>query len=316
MKDRIITGTVLALTLLLVIWSRVLTPYIFDFFMGAFTIVAIIEVARVLEKRQIVVNTLVLGCYPAIFFVGLAIGLANKLGYIYYFAYVLLSMVAVFILNFVLTLCMKNTTNREKERYGIYSSDVEYAFQKAMNSELVLIYPGLLGCLMFVVNHFMEFNSISAGLLGQFDILSTFIIVLLFVITIFTDTFALIVGSFIGGKKLCPRISPKKTISGAVGGLIFATLAGMVTFYIFYLFPEFKELLAVWDIAVWQIVVISFVASMMGQIGDLAASMLKRSSRVKDYGTLLPGHGGVMDRIDGLLFVIPVVVLAMFILVL
>ena len=316
MKDRIITGTVLALTLLLVIWSRVLTPYIFDFFMGAFTIVAIIEVARVLERRQIVVNTLVVGCYPAILFVGLAIGLANKLGYIYYFAYILLSMVVVFVLNFVLAICMKNTTNREKERYGIYSSDVEYAFQKAMNSELVLIYPGLLGCLMFVVNHFMEFKTISAGLLGQFDILSTFIIVLLFVITIFTDTFALIVGSFIGGKKLCPRISPKKTISGAVGGLIFATLAGMVTFYIFHLFPEFKDLLAVWDIAVWQIVVISFVASMVGQIGDLVASMLKRSSRVKDYGTLLPGHGGVMDRVDGLLFVIPVVVLAMFILVL
>lgn len=316
MKDRIITGTVLVLSLLLVLWSRVLTPYIFDFCMGAITIVAIIEVARVLERRQIVVNTIVVGCYPAILFIGLAIGLANKLSYIYYFAYLLISLVVVFLINFVLTICLKSVTNREKERYGIYSSNVEYAFQKAMNSELVLIYPGILGCLMFVMNHFMEFKTISESALAGYDIIPTFFIILIFIVTTFTDTFALVVGSFIGGKKLCPKISPKKTISGAIGGLVFATLGGMVTFYVFHLFPEFKEVLAIWDIAVWQIIVISVVGSVIGQIGDLVASMLKRSSRVKDYGTLLPGHGGVMDRVDGLLFVIPVIVLSAFILIL
>lgn len=316
MRDRVITGVVLALTVLLAIWSRELTLYIFDLFVGMVSVVAIIEVARVLERRQIIVNPIVCGCYPAVLFVGLAIGLANKLGYIYYFAYFLISLVAMFLINFLVTLCVPKVTNREKERYGVYGSNLEYAFQKAMNSELVLLYPGLLAGLMFVLNHIMEFKSISSNIIGGFTILATFFIILTFVVTIFTDTFALFTGRLIGGRKLCPKISPNKTIAGAVGGLIFAVIGGIAVFYLFHLFPTFMEAIKQSGLQFWHIIIVSFVGSICGQCGDIVASMLKRSSRVKDYGALLPGHGGVMDRVDGLLFVIPVVTLFAFIILL
>ena len=278
--------------------------------------VAIVEVSRVLERRQIIVNPIVNGCYPAVLFVGLAIGLANKFNYIYYFSYFLISLVVMFAVNFVLTLVLKNTTNREKERYGVYTSDVKYAFHKAMNSELVLIYPGILAALMFVLNHIMEFATISRTIIGGFTILATFFIVLTFVITIFTDTFALFTGRLIGGRKLCPRISPNKTIAGAVGGLVFAVVGAIGLFYLFHLFPTFAEAIKQSGLALWQVVIVATISSVCGQVGDLVASALKRTSRVKDYGTLLPGHGGVMDRIDGLLFVIPVVTIFAFIILL
>lgn len=316
MKDRVITGVILALTVLLAIWSRELTLYIFDFFVGAVAVVAIIEVSRVLERRQIVVNTIAVGCYPAVLFVGLAIGLANKLGYIYYFAYFLISLVVMFIINFVLTLCLKGFTDREKERYGVYTSNTQYAFQKAMNSEFVLFYPGLLAGLMFVLNHIMEFKTISTNIIAAFPIMATFFIILAFVITIFTDTFALFTGRLIGGKKLCPKISPNKTIAGAIGGLFFGVLAAVGLFYLFHLMPTFTEAIKQCGLQVWHIIIVGFVGSVLGQTGDIVASALKRASRVKDYGTFLPGHGGAMDRVDGLLFVIPVVTIFAFIILL
>ena len=316
MKDRIITGIVLALTAILAVWSRELTLYIFDFIIGVVSVVAIVEVCRVLERRQIIVNPIVNGCYPAVLFVGLAIGLANKLGYIYYFAYLLISLVVMFAINFVLTLILKGTTNKEKERYGVYDSNVKYAFNKAMNSELVLIYPGILAGLMFVLNHLMEFKTISTNIVGGFTILATFFVVLAFVITIFTDTFALFSGRLIGGRKLCPRISPNKTIAGAVGGLIFATLGAIALFYFFHLFPTFAEAIKQAGLVWWQVMIVGAVGSVCGQIGDLVASALKRTSRVKDYGALLPGHGGIMDRVDGFLFVIPVITIFAFIILL
>ena len=104
-----------------------------------------------------------------------------------------------------------------------------------------------------------------------------------------TDIFAYFTGRSIGGPKLMPRVSPKKTISGAVGGLV----AGVV----------FAVLFAEWvaDSAGLFIVVLAALLSVFGQAGDLYESWNKRRFGVKDSGRLIPGHGGLMDRIDGLI---------------
>ncbi|UIJ73769.1 CDP-archaeol synthase [Aurantimonas sp. HBX-1] len=104
-----------------------------------------------------------------------------------------------------------------------------------------------------------------------------------------TDIFAYFTGRSIGGPKLMPRVSPKKTISGAVGGLV----AGVV----------FAVLFAEWvaDSAGLFIVVLAALLSVFGQAGDLYESWIKRRFGVKDSGRLIPGHGGLMDRIDGLI---------------
>ena len=107
-----------------------------------------------------------------------------------------------------------------------------------------------------------------------------------------TDTFAYLIGRTVGKHKLAPRLSPGKTVEGALGGLLGAVCAGMA-------FGHWIHLSLATGLAVGAI------AGTVGQIGDLFESALKRELGIKDFGRLLPGHGGVLDRFDSLLFVAP-----------
>jgi phosphatidate cytidylyltransferase len=110
------------------------------------------------------------------------------------------------------------------------------------------------------------------------------------------DTGGYFFGRFLGRAKLYPAISPKKTQAGFVGALVGAVLAGVAAHYWFL--PR---------IPLWHALVLGLVAGGLGQLGDLAESLLKRSTGNKDSGRVLPGHGGLLDRIDALLIVSPIV---------
>lgn len=115
-----------------------------------------------------------------------------------------------------------------------------------------------------------------------------------------TDTFAYFAGRKLGKHKLCPKISPKKTVEGAIGGIIGEVILNTVLFFVFD-----KFFFTVHTIEWWQIIIISVILSVISMFGDLSASIIKRNHGVKDFGKLLPGHGGIMDRADSLLFVLP-----------
>lgn len=117
----------------------------------------------------------------------------------------------------------------------------------------------------------------------------------LMVIVFSGDTFAYLVGRFFGKAKLLEPVSPKKTIEGAFGGLIGSCFAG-VAYGIFFLPGR----------PAGTLLVLSLVTGAFAQIGDLFESLLKRVADVKDSGAIMPGHGGILDRIDGLLFAAPV----------
>lgn len=114
------------------------------------------------------------------------------------------------------------------------------------------------------------------------------------------DTFCLFSGMAFGKHKLAPRISPKKTIEGSVGGVIGTTVFSIATWAIFN-----KWFFVTDTIKWWMVLAIVPVVCVMGMFGDLSASVLKRNYGVKDYGTLFPEHGGAMDRIDSYLFTMP-----------
>lgn len=125
---------------------------------------------------------------------------------------------------------------------------------------------------------------------------------LLVLILIATDTGAFFTGRAIGGPKLAPAISPNKTWSGSIGGL----LSALLVCYLFQAYvPSYSMPISFWAVAI--------LVSMMGQIGDLFESHMKRRAGVKDSGTLLPGHGGILDRVDSYLFGIPMMALLVYV---
>ena len=130
------------------------------------------------------------------------------------------------------------------------------------------------------------------------------IIIGLFILIWTNDTFAYIVGKSIGKHKLLERISPKKTIEGFVGGLVFAVLAGfLISKYYIQASPNHLQK----SIVIWTIIAI--IVGVFGTIGDLIESKFKRIANVKDSGIIMPGHGGILDRLDSVIFVAPIVFL-------
>jgi len=118
---------------------------------------------------------------------------------------------------------------------------------------------------------------------------------LVFITAWVTDTCAYFTGSFIGKRKLCPQISPKKTVEGAIGGIIGSVIISLV--FAYFIVPH------IFIHCIW----IGFIGSILGQIGDLSASIFKRYTGIKDYGKIMPGHGGILDRFDSILFTAPTV---------
>lgn len=115
----------------------------------------------------------------------------------------------------------------------------------------------------------------------------------IFAITTGADVFAYLGGSLFGKKKLCPKVSPKKTVEGAACGLLGAIGLGLIPIH--FLFPSVKI-----DI---KLIAALLILGILAELGDLFASGIKRATGIKDYGDLLPGHGGILDRFDSLLFV-------------
>ena len=115
-------------------------------------------------------------------------------------------------------------------------------------------------------------------------------------VSIVSDIGGLVFGKTFKGKKLT-KISPNKTISGSIGSFVFSL----------FLIPIFYEKLTEYDFLI--LIIITIITSLISQLGDLFISLIKRKAKVKDTGDLLPGHGGFLDRVDGIIFSIPVCIL-------
>lgn len=120
------------------------------------------------------------------------------------------------------------------------------------------------------------------------------VFIFLFLITILTDTFAYIIGKLVGKHKLIPSVSPGKTIEGSIGGSIIGTIIPSI-FYLYMVDP---------GASLPFIILIVFVLSILGQLGDLFFSSIKRYYGIKDFSNIMPGHGGILDRLDSIVFVL------------
>ena len=117
---------------------------------------------------------------------------------------------------------------------------------------------------------------------------------LVFIVAFLTDIFAYFVGYLFGKHKLIPKVSPKKTIEGSIGGIVGSTLGCIIFGYIL-------------NLDLTAMILIGSLGSIVAQFGDLFASSIKRYVGIKDYGKLIPGHGGILDRFDSVILVAPFV---------
>lgn len=128
-----------------------------------------------------------------------------------------------------------------------------------------------------------------------------YLVWMVFIASWISDTFAYFTGMLLGKHKLAPILSPKKSIEGSVGGVVGSTLAGALFGYLFSTKVGQEVNLIV------VCAVLGAFGSVISQIGDLAASAIKRNHEIKDYGNLIPGHGGIMDRFDSVIVTAPII---------
>ena len=119
------------------------------------------------------------------------------------------------------------------------------------------------------------------------------------------DAGAYFAGSLLGKHKLCPKISPKKTVEGALGGILAGVVGAVILAVVFQSFVFGS----VWQVQYLLLVIMALAGGVVSIIGDLSFSSIKRSCKVKDYGSVIPGHGGILDRCDSVIFTAPFIML-------
>ncbi|MGD9140561.1 MAG: phosphatidate cytidylyltransferase, partial [bacterium] len=176
---------------------------------------------------------------------------------------------------------------------GLARADIEKYVLSASLSIAAVTYTGwLLG--FFILLREFPAHALDPGLVAAGD-MGRSLVFLVLILAWSNDSGAYFVGSAIGRRKLMARVSPSKTVEGALGGLTACVIAAFISRATFAPF-----------LAAWQAVVVGVLVGAACVVGDLAESMLKRSTGVKDSSNLIPGHGGLLDRFDSLLFAGPV----------
>lgn len=175
-----------------------------------------------------------------------------------------------------------------------------FDFNNLYPISFLILYLGLGFASIGTISHIT--NNINSSMLS----LGTYLLLFLLLIIVTTDIGAYLIGKTFGKRPLAPLISPKKTIEGAIGGTIISIIITVSLYLIFskttgihiFFFLERQPLL----LKITFLTIITFLLSVVGQMGDLVASKIKRTYGIKDFGFIFPGHGGVLDRFDSLLF--------------
>ena len=285
MKQRSITSFFIVLVVAIAVASKFLPydigDYIFDLFILCITVVASFEMSHIIENCNKKLNKYLSSMYAIFNYIILI--LCFKILKFYYIILIELAGLIVYFFLILITESIKNNARTFKENVIV-----------SLNSLLVCFYPGFLFCLFLNINH-IDFY---AGV----DYFSIAFILLVFAITMLSDTFAYLVGRTLKGPKLAPTISPNKTISGSIGGLIGGICGSMIVYALIYNINSWQSILSMYNLTWWHFLIIGLVGSLVSQIGDLVESKIKRTANIKDSGNILPGHGGMLDRIDAMIF--------------
>lgn len=296
MKQRTITAVCMIAVVLIAFLLRELSNYIFDALVCAVIIVACNEVARVFNRSGRSNDSLLITLYPVLNFLLFYFCMKNNVNILYILLLSIALILALMLIEILIILWIKKQLQNEYENTKVYPSFTKFCVYRVLLTGFIMLYPSLLLSSLYYFNHIADFAYLNIATKFANMNFSLFMLLLTIITTVATDTFAYLIGSAIKGPKLCPLISPNKTISGAVGGLLGGIVFGFIVYAIF-LSANIANY-----IPAYVIVIYTVLASIISQIGDIFASVIKRKARTKDYSSVFPGHGGFMDRLDGISF--------------
>ena len=287
MKTRAITGfTYIAVLIGFYLLKFFVHDFLFDLFAYACAIIGTVEILRASGKRTTHAERVLVLCFSIICIPSCAIGE-------YFFRFGLHMIGVCFIALAVALLCLLVFKHEETnlDNIGV--------------SMLSAVYPTLLLCTLVLANHVPDVPALSRA---GFN--SNLLILFAFIVASISDTFAYLFGRFLRKrypKKMAPTISPNKTLIGGIGGVVGGVL-GALAIYFAYNAIFVGEYV---DMHAWLPVylIMGFLVAIATEFGDLVESCIKRNVGVKDMGKILPGHGGILDRIDGTMFATMVVYL-------
>ena len=295
MKTRIITGTLIGLVVAGFFGLRFVSPYLFDILIGIIMLFGAGEVSKVFNRSGKHNNMTLATMFPVALFISILLGIYFELS----FGLVLLIELGVLLL-FVLAVFIWTIFDKKSklEEKPLDEPVQNYVLKKVAMTTAIYAYPSIILSMLFYINHIQDLKLVAETTAN----VGLFMLIALFVTTMLTDVCAYFVGSTFKGKKLCPYISPNKTISGAIGGLAGALVGSVLLYFVFMNLTGFADLFVNAHFSIWIMLVYALFASVLSQAGDIFASWLKRTARTKDFSTIFPGHGGFMDRCDGLAF--------------
>ena len=309
MKERFLTGTMIVFVVAIMFLTKIImnVTWIFDIFVGLIVILSALEFSRILKKMGFFNHEWIIGIFPALYYVVVIVGIQTKLS-LFWFILIFLALFLILIIVSVLTSIIRNgQTINEMRIRGIRTSIFKFSLQKSLNNLIGFIYPSLLLMFLIIFNHIEEMGYVFSKATDENGLLSVVILAIAFLIPFIADTFAYLTGTLIGGKKLCPKISPIKTISGAIGGVLWTAIILVVLFLIFNSGTALSTVFSGINLTWWHILIIAIIGSVACVFGDLFESYTKRKADIKDSSDILPGHGGILDRLDSFCFSTPLV---------
>ena len=289
MIKRTVTGIVMAGVLFLILWLTSFSHFVFDGFVFLVGVVASYEIytavtgktlfkKKMSEEQPIETPEQETKRYNiSVVSVGLAVVATYPLCYFFGYLGLFFSFIIAFIVAFI-----------------IFIFDEKKTFNDFCVNVFAIVYPSVLLGIVYILN--LQYGMIPVMLaLG---------------ISMVSDTAAYFIGASLGKKKIFPKISPKKTYAGCIGGVLGGALGGIIVYLLFELagFPTYIKFTftGLFDGKKWLAIllyaIVGAIMAVFSEIGDLAASRVKRQMGIKDYGKILGSHGGIMDRIDSILF--------------
>lgn len=278
MKQRVLTGCIIAV-FFAVMMLCIHTPF-FAVILALLSVVSVYEIHKAAKIKNIPITVLSLIVSAIIPLSYLGYGITNNFGkFLMLFRTEASTSLIFYILAVLIFMLLKyDITKFEHSAISVFSAlTVPYSYSLLLNLRDIDMLP--------------EYNLKSEGI---------FFILLSFSCSWLTDVFAYFTGRAFGKHKLCPVISPKKTVEGALGGVLITCIINAAMLAVFN-----KFIFETSVIPYWLVIISSMILSVVSMCGDLSASTIKRNYGIKDFGKILPGHGGIMDRFDSCLFVWP-----------